>query len=80
MSRSTILSELNSIFSEVFEDESIRLTEQTTAPDVEGWDSLTHIQVVTAVEKHYGIKFKLSEIMKFKNIGDLCACIEKHTS
>jgi len=80
VSPDAILSALRDIFVEVFDDASIQLTRNTTADDVAGWDSLTHIELITAVETHFGVKFKLGEIMKFKNVGDLCDCVEKHTN
>lgn len=80
MTQDEIMVALGGIFIEVFDDTSIRVVRNMTAADVAGWDSLTHIQLITAVEQHFGVKFKLGEIMKFKNVGDLCDCIEKHTS
>lgn len=74
------MSALRGVFGRVFEDESIQISPTTTAADVEGWDSLTHIELIAEVEKHFGVKFKLTEIMKFKNVGDLAACVEKHKS
>jgi acyl carrier protein len=73
-----ILGDLHGIFGDVFDDGSIRVTRATTAADVAGWDSLTHIQLIAAIEKHFGVKFKLTEIMKFKNVGDLVDCVAKH--
>jgi acyl carrier protein len=76
MERSNVLEELNKIFIEVFEDESISINENTTTNDIESWDSLNHIQMITAVEKHYKIRFNLNELLNFKNVGDLCRSIE----
>ncbi len=80
MNQDEIMTALGGIFIDVFDDTSIRVARNMTASDVAGWDSLTHIQLITAVEQHFGVKFKLSEIMKFKNVGDLCDCVEKHKS
>ena len=77
MTRDQSLETLNGIFRAVFNDSSIEVKSETTADDVDGWDSLSHIQLVTAVEEHFSIKFKLREIMKFKNVGDMCESIEK---
>lgn len=76
MEQKTILSALNEIFKEVFEDDSIQLTENTTTADIDTWDSLNHIQMITSVEKHFKIRFELNELLNFKNVGDLLNAIE----
>ena len=60
MEQDVLLKDLNKIFIDVFEDESIKLNESTTTSDIESWDSLNHIQMITAVEKHYKIRFILN--------------------
>jgi acyl carrier protein len=47
------------------------LTDATVAAEVPGWDSLSHINVVLAVEKHFGVRFKSAEVLRLKNVGDL---------
>lgn len=74
---STILGELTPLFRRVFEDDRLTITLTTTAKDVPGWDSLVHMQLIAAVEKHYGIKFRLGDIIKFRNVGDMCRAILK---
>ena len=76
MEQDAILKDLNNIFIKVFEDDSIQLNENTTTADIEAWDSLNHIQMITAVEKHYKIRFNLNELLNFKNVGDLCRSIK----
>jgi acyl carrier protein len=76
MERSTILEQLNEIFIDAIDDEDIRLAYETTADDVEGWDSLTHIQLVVAIEKHFKIRFTSNEIQSWKNVGELIDSIE----
>lgn len=71
------LQQLTTIFREVLENNTITLSEDTTAHDIDEWDSLTNISLITAVEKHYGVKFKLREILKLKNVGELCKLISK---
>ncbi len=74
---SSILEEVNAVFRDVLDLPELRLTSATTAADVEDWDSLTHIQLVAAVEKRFRIRFTAAEIQGFKNVGDLCAGIAK---
>jgi len=77
MDENTVLKKVNSIFIDVFEDQSILLNENTKADDVEAWDSLNHIQMITAIEKHFKIRFELNELLNFTNVGDLCKGILK---
>lgn len=72
MEQDILLKQLNAIFIDIFEDESILLNESTTTSDIEAWDSLNHIQMITTVEKHYEIRFQLNELLNFRNVGDLC--------
>ena len=76
METEEILCELDTIFRDILKNENIALTPATTAKDVEGWDSLTNMRLITAIEKHYNIRFGLREILKFKHVGDLCASIQ----
>lgn len=70
-----ILEALNGIFRHVLKNESLNLTETTTAHDVDGWDSLTNMLLISEVEKTFGVRFNFREIVKMKNVGDLCATI-----
>lgn len=70
-----ILESLNGIFRHVLKNESLNLTETTTAHDVDGWDSLTNMLLISEVEKAFGVRFNFREIVKMKNVGDLCAAI-----
>lgn len=72
-----IIDKLNGIFRKVFEDNSIQVSKEMTANDVEKWDSLSHLTMIAAVEKEFGIKFKLKELVSMKNVGDLIVNIEK---
>lgn len=63
--------ELNAIFCKVFYDDDIKISRENTADDIEGWDSLSHLNLVVAIEKHFGIKFSNAEIAKWKNIGEM---------
>ena len=62
---------------EELEVDDLVLTDETTADDVEEWDSLSHVQLVVALEKSFGIKFTSREILSWDNVGDLIDCIEK---
>lgn len=75
-----ILGEMTGVFREVFDDESIQLSRFTTAADVAGWDSLSHIEMIVAVEKHFGIQFKSLDLQKLQNTGDLADLIKQKLS
>ena len=70
-----ILSQVNSIFIDVLDNEDIVLSDATTARDVEDWDSLNHIQLVVAIEKHFKVKFTSGEIQSWKNVGEMCQAL-----
>ena len=76
MNRNEIIERLTVIFHEVFNDNTIVLRDDMTAKDVEGWDSLTHMLMITKVEEVFGIKFKLKELNKLKSVGDLVGTVE----
>lgn len=76
MSHEEILKKINAIFIDVIDNEDIKLNDATRAGDVEGWDSLTHIQLVVAVEKHFKIRFTAKEIQSWKNVGELIQSVE----
>jgi len=59
----------------VFDDESIVVTPQLTADDVDEWDSLSHIRLVLAIEKKFGLKFSAAEVGRLKNVGEFVALI-----
>lgn len=77
MEKSEILKQVNEIFIDVLDDEDIVLDYHTTANDVEDWDSLTHIQLIVAIEKHFNMRFSSSEIRNWKDVGEMCEAIEK---
>lgn len=71
MERNDILERVQTVFREELEDETIVLTENSTAKDIEDWDSLSHIQLVSAIEKHFGIRFLSREILSWQNVGEM---------
>ncbi len=76
MNRNEIIEKLTAVFHEVFNDNNIVLRDDMTANDVENWDSLTHMLMITKVEEVFGIKFKLKELNKLKMVGDLINVVE----
>ena len=76
MTRADIFEKLNGIFSDVF-DEPITVTEATTSADIEDWDSLTHITLISEVEDSFGMKFSMKDVLGMKNVGEMADIIEK---
>ncbi|WP_322200936.1 acyl carrier protein [Acutalibacter intestini] len=72
-----IFTRLNRVFQEVFDDRTIRVNPQTTADDIEDWDSLEHITLISAVEREFRMKFKMGEISSMKNVGEMAAIIQE---
>jgi len=75
MNRNEIIEKLTMVFHEVFNDNTIVLRDDMSAADVENWDSLTHMMMITKVEETFGIRFKLRELNKLNHVGDLCDVI-----
>ena len=71
MERQEVFEKLTGVFEDVFDIEDVELTDATSADDIEEWDSLSHIQLIVAVEKAFKTKFTSLEIMKWKNVGEL---------
>lgn len=71
-----IIHQLQEIFREIFDDDDLIITSDTTADDIEDWDSLTHMQLIVAIEKKFGIKFTTSEIKKAANVGEFIDIIK----
>jgi len=80
MEKEKILETLTKIFRNILDDDSIQLVTETTANDIEGWDSLTHIQLVVAIERHFKIRFTSKEIQSWGNIGNLLDCVHTKIS
>ncbi|MCI5652442.1 MAG: acyl carrier protein [Ruminococcus bromii] len=72
-----IFTRLNRVFQDVFDDDSIRVTPNTTADDIEDWDSLEHITLISAVEREFRMKFKMGEISSMKNVGEMASIIQQ---
>lgn len=79
MERQEIFEKLNEVFEDVLDlDETPNLTDETSANDIEEWDSLSHVQLVVAVEKAFKVKFTSAEIMKWQNVGQMVDSIQAH--
>ena len=72
-----IFTRLNRVFQDVFDDDSIRVTPNTTADDIVDWDSLEHITLISAVEREFRMKFKMGEISSMKNVGEMASIIQQ---
>ena len=72
-----IYERLNSVFREFFDDEEIELEPDTTADDIEDWDSLNHITLMAAVEDEFGIRFTMGEVSGMKNVGEMVEIIKR---
>ena len=79
MNNEEILKTLDQVFRKVLKRDNITLTETTTANDVEGWDSLTNMLLISEIENTFQLHFSFREIVRLKNVGDLCAAIARKT-
>jgi acyl carrier protein len=75
-----IIDKMTGIFREVFDDDAIEIKDSTTATDIDGWDSLSHVNLIIAIEERFKIKFGTKELLTFKNVGDLRKAIEGKVS
>ena len=76
----SIMEPLTDIFREVFDDDDITLSSELTADGVDGWDSLSHVNLIVTIETRFNIKFSHKELLTFKNVGGLMASIENKLS
>ena len=72
-----ILNEATAVFRDILDNDDITLSPETTADDVEEWDSLSHIQLIVALEKKFKIKFTTAEITSYKNVGQMAESISR---
>ncbi|MBS6445626.1 MAG: acyl carrier protein [Ruminococcus sp.] len=75
MSKQEVMQKLQEIFREVFDDDTIEINENTTANDIDEWDSLEHITLIGAVEKSFKMRFKMKEVSSMKNVGEMAEII-----
>ncbi|MDR1800814.1 MAG: acyl carrier protein [Lachnospiraceae bacterium] len=79
LTREEVLNRFNLVFRDVFDDETIIVTDATTADDIEDWESLTHINLILAIEEEFGIKFTMSEVTLMKNVGEMADIVLEKT-
>lgn len=77
MKRDDILNSVNEVFKDVLDDRNLIINEEDTSNDVDGWDSLTHIMLIVETEKKFNIKFLSTEMISWKNVGDMIDSISK---
>ena len=80
MDKQSIFEAVQQIFRDNFDDEELEITRETCADDIEDWDSLEQINLLTAMEKNFGLKFKLEDVRGLNNVGDLLDLIERLTA
>lgn len=80
MNKEEILFKVRAAFVMVLEHENFILNEATTADDVDGWESITHMMIISEIENQFNIKFKLMDLMNMNNVGDLIRCIKSEIS
>ncbi len=78
MERNEIFEKMKEICKDVFDDDELDITEELTASDVDGWDSLTHLSLVNELEETFSIEFTLDEVSNSQNLGELLNAIMKH--
>ena len=70
-----LMDRLNAIFQDIFDDETLTVNQNTTAKDIEDWDSLSHITLIGAVEDEFGMKFSMKDVVDMQNVGEMIAII-----
>lgn len=78
MNREKIFEELNDVFRDVFGDDTITVFDETTAADIEGWDSLMHITLISEIETHFDMRFQMKDVIGMKNVGEMVDIIEEN--
>jgi acyl carrier protein len=73
-----MIAEIQNVFRDVFDDDSLVISRETTAADVEQWDSLMHVTLMVHLERQFGIRFSSSEVADLKNVGELVDLVTRH--
>jgi acyl carrier protein len=79
MDSAAVMNDLQPIFADILDQPDVRLSPESNASNVDGWDSLAHINLVMAIEKRYKIKFALGELQDLKNLGEMVTLIQRKT-
>ena len=74
-----ILDQLTEIFKDVLDNENLTLKSETTANDIQEWDSVSHLILIYAIEEKFQLKFELGEMINFRSVGDICKSIRQKT-
>ncbi len=77
MTREEIMNKVNEIFRDVFDDDSLIITDSTNSDDIEDWDSLEHISLIISMEKEFDLKFDIKEVNKLENVGQMVDMIRE---
>jgi acyl carrier protein len=80
MDNKTIIAKIQSIVQDILDNESLNINEQTEATDVEGWDSLAHINIVSQIESEFGVRFSLDELARFSTVGNIIEAVQLKAS
>ena len=80
MTHEAIMEKLNEIFQDIFDDDTLVITENTTANDIEDWDSLEHINLIEAVESEFNMQFQMREVSGMKNVGEMADIVTARAS
>lgn len=75
MDKEKITAKLTEVFRDVFDDDGLVITDETTADDIEDWDSLEHISLISAVEKAFKMRFTMKEVSGMKNVGEMISIL-----
>lgn len=75
-SMANMLEELQPLFRDILDQPNLRITRESNSSNVEGWDSLAHINLVTAIEQEYNVKFSIDELLELKNVGEMVDLME----
>jgi len=76
MSTDQIMQDINNVFKRVFKDDTLRVTNQTTAADIGEWNSLNHMYLITEIEAYFNCEFSFDEVINFKKVGDIVSAIQ----
>jgi acyl carrier protein len=79
LTKEEVMAQLNEVFRDVFDNDSIRVYEDTTADDIDEWDSLEHIRLIDAVESEFNMRFSMKEVSSMKNVGEMAEIVAERS-